>query len=61
MRKRTPELVRGAHRRAHRFDPGPVTLHPVESAALGPTPVAVHDDGDVARNRFGSDAPLVHA
>ena len=46
-------LAAGPHRFAHRFDTALMPRHPRQEAARGPAPIAIHDDGDVARNTGG--------
>src|SRR5262245_7167686 len=44
------ELHGRAHRAAYRFHAAPVSLRTRQATLGGPTPVAIHDDGDVARH-----------
>jgi len=44
-------LDRSLHCLAHRRHPGPVAERPRQPALARPAPVAIHDDGDVARHR----------
>jgi hypothetical protein len=46
----------GLHHVPHGVDAGAVPLHPALVAELRPTPVAVHDDRDVARQPVEVDA-----
>ena len=43
-----------------RLEPGAMPFDTRGSTALGPAPIAVHDDGDVARHAFGAQVVLVH-
>ena len=45
------ELARRADDFARRIRAAPVPLHARQSVLLGPAPVAIHDDGDVLRQR----------
>ena len=48
-------LRAGLDHGAHRTHPGLVPRHAQLAAALGPAPVAVHDDGDVRGQPSGID------
>ena len=49
------EARRGFHHVAHRIDAGAVAFDARQVALAGPPPVAVHDDGDVARQPIEFD------
>ena len=54
------EIAGGSHHAAQGLEPLAMPPDSREPAALGPAPVAIHDDGHVARHTVGSMWTLLH-
>jgi hypothetical protein len=52
--------VRLAHNVTHRLNALAMAAIAIEPATLRPTPIAVHDDGDVVWDGIGLHARIIH-